>query len=199
MRVDVVVSCHDQEGILLLRCNMSLIGQTVNRGRILVIPREPEWETLPQKLNAGLDRVETDYFIPMAADDKLDPTFIEKTTAALTHDVAAVYTDIQRFGDEECVNESPEWPVDDLMQQNRLPGTALFHTETVRLLGGYNEEDLGWCDWGLWIELARQGAKCVRVPEPLLLYRRHAGNASANRTPEEEAEMYERIRRNHGI
>jgi glycosyltransferase involved in cell wall biosynthesis len=154
---------------------------------------------LPWAQNYGVQQTLTDFFIPLSADDKLHPEMVEKTLAAIG-DHAVCYTDLQCFGAYEDSWETPDtFPSHDYKTNNRTPATALYRRSAWDAVGGYNEKDEWWCDWGLYIELAKAGFTGVRVPEKLTLYGRHDKNRSNRRSPEERERLEKLIRENHGL
>jgi glycosyltransferase involved in cell wall biosynthesis len=59
-------------------------------------------------------------------------------------------------------------------------GGTLIRTRTLQNAGGFDEEIWGADDYDLWLRLARDGCRIMRVPKVALYYRRHATNSSAN-------------------
>lgn len=194
MTVTVLIVSHEQEWCLP-KAVISAQGQTVKPETVLVVSDTEAFPSLPDKLIQGMREVQTDFVIPMAADDLLHPCFVEYTLEAMEDDVAAVYSDVFLFGIEHGTFKTPgTFPTPDLATNNRYPGVALIRHATYEAVGGYDRDDGMFCDWGLWLKLARFGARCVRVPESLLLYRRHDRNASRLRSEADENAMRKAIR-----
>lgn len=86
-----------------------------------------------------------------------------------------------------------------LRRYNAMPAGAsnvTARTELLRRLGGFDASLTHLPDWDLWLRLAGSGAPGC-VPDPLVGYRLHGGNASF-RTAEMLAEV-DGIERRHGI
>jgi hypothetical protein len=72
------------------------------------------------------------------------------------------------------VNTLPRW--------NAIPGgssNVVVRAEVLMAAGGWNAGLINLADWDLWTRLARLGAPAC-VDRPLVGYRVHPGNASAN-------------------
>jgi glycosyltransferase involved in cell wall biosynthesis len=84
----------------------------------------------------------------------------------------------------------PEGMVAALRRCNAVPAGAsnvLVRTDLLRRVGGFDERLTHVPDWDLWLRLAAHGLPAW-VPQPLVAYRMHAGNASL-RTAEMLAEL----------
>jgi glycosyltransferase involved in cell wall biosynthesis len=127
--------------------------------------------------NTGLMLAKGVAFLPLDADDTIEPTFIEKTLPMLEfNDVVCV--GLREHGARdgiylpgydmplEEVTESHQWVM------NRLFYCCLFRTELLRSCGGYNPRMMyGWEDYDLHIDLMRRGSRYAAVNEYLFNYR----------------------------
>jgi glycosyltransferase involved in cell wall biosynthesis len=127
--------------------------------------------------NTGLMLARGVAFLPLDADDTIEPTFIEKTLPMLEfNDVVCV--GLREHGARdgiylpgydmplEEVTESHQWVM------NRLFYCCLFRTELLRSCGGYNPRMMyGWEDYDLHIDLMRRGSRYAAVNEYLFNYR----------------------------
>jgi glycosyltransferase involved in cell wall biosynthesis len=74
----------------------------------------------------------------------------------------------------------PEQVANLLNRQNAIPtggSNVLIHREAFEKAGGFDPQLTNGEDWELWIRLAGQGLPAW-VPDPLVAYRIHSGNAS---------------------
>jgi glycosyltransferase involved in cell wall biosynthesis len=93
----------------------------------------------------------------------------------------------------------PEAMTAALYRYNPMPAGAsnvVAHVDILKRLGGFDARLTHVPDWDLWVRLARSGAPAW-VPDPLVGYRLHAGNASF-RTAEMLAE-FDDFERRHGL
>lgn len=115
-------------------------------------------------LNAAVKKAEGDYFIFLADDDKLDPSFIEKTTSEMVKgnwDIVGTF--LENFGEETGIHGPRDFPF----------GTALCKTGLWHELGGYDPKAGPACDADFWLTCIHHGAKWTILPEPLFKSRVH--------------------------
>lgn len=138
---------------------------------------------LPAARNAALMNARGAAFLPLDADDRIAPDYIEKTLPLLT-DADVVLTGLQEHGPTRNGTYMPGYDrpfeqVDEeiLWQYNRFFYCSLFRTQILRDVGGYNPRMAGWPgvnggyeDWDLWIDLKRRGARFAAVNEVLFHY-----------------------------
>lgn len=134
--------------------------------------------------NSGAAGTQAEYLVFLDADDKLEPTYIERTLAVLTaapSDVGYVYTQCRLFGAEGATTRYPAWTPERLL---RWPGgfvhvSALVRSELVRRYP-YDERQRWLEDWDFFLTLAEHGVGGVLLDEPLLWYRRHGGSSRSD-------------------
>jgi glycosyltransferase involved in cell wall biosynthesis len=161
---------------------------------------------LPNARNTALMLARGEAFLPLDADDWLDPHYIERTLPLLEAGADVVLTGIQEHGEQRNGAYMPgfdmPWTsvsVDILLYDyNRFYYCSLFRTRTLREVGGYNGRmTLGYEDWDLWIDLMKRGVRFDAVQETLFNYRTKASSmwheAEARR-----AEIVAEIHRHHG-
>ena len=122
------------------------------------------------------------YICALDADDKLHPTFIEKTTALLDADptLAFVSTWLETFGDENWVWRQERCDFPALLAECVVLTAAPVRREAIDAVGGYdgNMVASGDEDWDLWISLVEHGFRGTIIPEVLFYYRRRPGSMS---------------------
>jgi glycosyltransferase involved in cell wall biosynthesis len=129
--------------------------------------------------NAGIDHARGRYVLPLDPDDILEPTFVERTLAALAEDPRLAYaTTWSTYVDEDNRPLGGGYqPIGnelrDLLAHGNVAGaatalipTAIFHTGFA-----YREDLSSFEDWDLYARLADAGRFGCVVPERLFRYR----------------------------
>lgn len=159
--------------------------------------------------NTGLMLARGSAFLPLDADDSIEPTYIEKTLPLLS-DADVVLVGLQEHGPTRNGTYMPGYDrpydqvtVDTLWQYNRFFYCSLFRTQLLREVGGYNPRMAGWPgvnggyeDWDLWIDLMYREATFAAVNEVLFHYTTNPqgmlAKAEQNREP-----LVDEMRRHH--
>ena len=133
-------------------------------------------------LSEMLEGVATTWFVPLADDDLLSPTFIERLTLAgqsAGKDVAVIYPFCSVEGREGNPYNHP-FDAESLRRGNYIPSTALVRTQAAKAVGGYAALSAGVVneDHDLWLKLLEAGYSFLCVPEELWIYRFHGRNIS---------------------
>lgn len=126
--------------------------------------------------NAGVRSTTTDYFIPLDADDRLRPRFVESLVPRM-HELcprAFVYCDVQYFGSRHGTWCATDFDPRRLLLNNLCTATAVIRRDIFEQVGSYRETlNEGYEDWDLWLRFAAAGWEGKRVAEPLFEYRQH--------------------------
>lgn len=140
--------------------------------------------------------VESAYLVMLDADDRLLPSFLERTSAEFDRDpnVAVVSPDALLLDASSgghfdfTLMESRWWKaprrvkpggmVSALATRDFLYAGAAVRRETFVALGGLDPELFGCMDWDLWIRVAASGREVSLIREPLAEYRVHSGSLS---------------------
>lgn len=150
--------------------------------------------------NAGIAQSSGDFFICLDADDKLDPTYVEKTVAvAITTDAEIVYTGLEFFDQQQGTWEAPEPTIENMRQWQIVPSTcALVERHCFDGCGGFNISTV-YEDWDFWCNLMiKQGYKFVRVNEPLFKYRKH-GPSRINELDKQQRLGFWQLKQEYGV
>ena len=150
-------------------------------------------------MNAGVLAARGRYILPLDADDRLEPTMLEKTVNLLEHDpsVAIAYTDLQQFGEADQVVQAASFDAARLPEANQLSYCSLYRREVWDAVGGYNPNmRWGYEDWDFWIGAAERGYVARRIPEALLRYRVSSAGMFAG-AKRHDAELRRQMRANH--
>jgi glycosyltransferase involved in cell wall biosynthesis len=134
--------------------------------------------------NLGIRHARGRYICCLDADDRLQPTYIEKAVFLLERcGYDLVSSALRHFGDRHDVVPILQWPdLPRMLDANHVVTTAVFRRSFWDKAGGYQDsgpEGQVHEDWRLWVRLAALGARMVNLPrDPMLLYRSHGHSLS---------------------
>ncbi len=132
--------------------------------------------------NRALEQVAEDYFGWLDHDDVLDPRAIEAMSRAITPGVTLLaYSDEDKIDTRDRhydVNCKPGYSPELLITQMYVCHFTVFHTATVRTLGGFRSEMDGAQDFDLTLRLLDRLSPDTVVHVPLPLYHWRAWSES---------------------
>jgi glycosyltransferase involved in cell wall biosynthesis len=123
--------------------------------------------------NRGITEASGDYILPLDADDKIGPSYIELAVNVLEArpEVAVVYFERVLFGERAGADQLQDYAPKTILIDNCIYA-ALFRKADWKIVGGFSESMVyGWEDWDFWISLSELGKLVVKIPEPLFFYR----------------------------
>lgn len=126
--------------------------------------------------NIGISHAAGDYILPLDADDKIAPEYIEKAVSVLDNnsDVGIVYCEVEAFGAKTGILKQKPATIENMLVQNRIFPCSMFRKSDFLKTAGYRDEMVIGCeDWDLWLSLIENGAKPFKIPEVLFYYRKH--------------------------
>jgi glycosyltransferase involved in cell wall biosynthesis/GT2 family glycosyltransferase len=124
--------------------------------------------------NTGFAWAETDFVLPLDADNRLRPSACEVLLRTLSQSQAAfAYPAIQQFGDKGAVVGKIPFSVLRLQAGNYIDAMALVRKSAWAAAGGYDHVQFGWEDYDFWCRLVERGHYGICVPEILADYRVH--------------------------
>jgi glycosyltransferase involved in cell wall biosynthesis len=148
-------------------------GQTHRFNRLVVLRHEAN-AGLGFARNSGFAAAETEFVLPVDADNRLRPaacaTLLQRIEAA---GAAFAYPSIREFGSKGDVFGTEPYSVLRLQRGNYIDAMALVRKSAWALVGGYDHVQYGWEDYDFWCRLAEWGEFGVQVPEVLADYRVH--------------------------
>lgn len=194
-RVSVVVPCYNH-GAYLDEAVASVLDQTFTDYEILVVndgstdpatcalladyrrPRTRVIHTANQGVaaarNRGISEAAGEYILPLDADDRIGPTYLEQAVVVLDArpNTAVVYCRASLFGEASGAWELPKYTLPHLLLDNQIFSAAVFRREAWRRAGGYSVRMRhGWEDWDFWLRMLGQGGDACQLDETLFFYR----------------------------
>lgn len=205
--VSIIIPCYNY-GRYLAEAIESAIAQTYTPTEIIVVNDGSTDNTIevasryPVRLinqpnqgaaktfNRGIEFAKGQYLVILSADDKLHPSFLEKTVPILMmeNSIAFIYTNAFLFGSMHGLMISKKYDVEALRRANYITGTALTRRDAFNVTGGFDPDLDCMEDWDLWLSFAEKGLYGRLLPEPLFYYRQHSV-ASRNVVPHKIALM----------
>src|SRR5215510_3465463 len=132
--------------------------------------------------NLGIRQARGRYLCALDADDRLEPSFLERMTRVLDHDDSLTFSScwLRTFGDETWEWKPERCDLPTLLWEDTVLTAALVRRDAVLAVGGYdtNMPEQGDEDWDLWLTLVERGHRGAILPEILFNYRRRAGSMS---------------------
>ncbi|HYM13659.1 MAG TPA: glycosyltransferase, partial [Bryobacterales bacterium] len=136
------------------------------------------------------------YVVSLDADDRIDPTYLEKTVWVLERhpQYGFCYSLVQRFGADDTLWKTEPFSLEKALRYNHVPTGAVFRREAWVEAGGFRDELYGQDDWNFWITLGAKGWDGYLIEEPLFFYRTHDASMWSNIKMAEREYIAERIR-----
>ena len=152
----------------------AFLEKVVKRDRAIIYINQPNLG-LAKARNNGIRHAKGGYIIPLDADNKLRPEFIEQTITILDKnpDVDVVHGNAQNFGNRNNIWKSKPFDFPEMLLNNYIDACAGFRKSTWEKLGGYDENMpvMGFEDWDLWLRMGIADCKFQYVDELFFDYR----------------------------
>ena len=165
---------------------------------IRVVPQENR--RLPGARNAGFGHARGEFVLPLDCDDRLAPSFLAETVAALraaAPEIGFAFAHVRLAGDMDGVMPRHFNRFDQLFL-NRLPYCMLIRRAAWQVAGGYDEAMLdGMEDWEFSIRLVQAGFGGVEIAKPLLIYQVSGEGMLMSRTARRHGTIWRYIRTKH--
>jgi glycosyltransferase involved in cell wall biosynthesis len=150
--------------------------------------------------NCGVRESSGLYILPLDADDKIAPTYIEKAVKVMDDRprVGIVYCEAEFFGDKTGKWELPPYKFPEILLGNVIFCSALFRRSDWETVNGYNPNMVsGLEDFDFWLSLIDLGRAVFRIPEVLFYYRQRANSRYKSKSPSQFVDLYTQLFRNH--
>jgi len=132
--------------------------------------------------NTGLEHATGQYLCVLDADDRLLPTFLERTVGMLARDSTLTFcgTWLKTFGDEQWEWTPRHCDLPTLLWEDTVLTAAPVRRDAVVAIGGFDTKmpEQGDDDWHLWLSLVAAGYRGTILPEVLYEYRRRPNSVS---------------------
>jgi O-antigen biosynthesis protein len=149
----------------------------------------------------GISKSRGKYIVCLDPDDKLFPTYLEKTVfVAETMGYDIVGCGLKAFGARKYMWINPQtFSLEDEVRNNQIIQSSLFRKDYYYKAGRYKD----WSvpgevyiaeDWEFWVRMMAAGARLHNIQEPLIHYRHHKRSLTTVRPMFSPIEHSEKIR-----
>lgn len=220
-KVSVVIPCYNQ-GAFIDEAVDSVLAQTftgleiivVNDGstdvatnhKLLRYEREKTRvlatsnQGLAAARNNGIAAARGEYILPLDADDRIEPRYLEEAVAVLDQqpEVGIVYCQARLFGAVDADWQLPEYSLAEMLLDNVIFCTALFRRADWQAVGGYDPGMIyGWEDYEFWLALLERGREVRRLPGRYFHYRVSPDSMVRSKEKGQKVQMFKRIYQRH--
>lgn len=150
--------------------------------------------------NSGIRLATGEYILPLDADDRIGPEYLEKAFNILNSNpgLGIVYCRAKLFGAVETEWNLPEYSLVEMLQDNVIFCSALFRKSDWELVGGYDPGmTYGWEDYDFWLSLIENGRGVYQIPEYLFYYRVASDSMVRSKEKWQKVAMFKRIFEKH--
>lgn len=176
--------------------NQLLQNYSRNKTRVITTANQG----LAAARNNGIAAAEGKYILPLDADDRILPGYLEKAVAELEKDpqVGIVYCHANLFGAVETDWILPDYSLERMLVDNIIFCSAFFRKDDWLATGGYDTGMIyGWEDYEFWLSLIERGRKVVKLPETFFSYRVASDSMVRSREKWQKVEMFKRVYLRH--
>jgi len=147
--------------------------------------------------NTAIGEARGDYILPLDADDKIGPRYMERAVEVLDRDkqVGIVYCEAETFGEISVKCELPPFSFPEFLLTSMFFCSAFFRMEDYRKTKGYNPNMIyGGEDYDFWLSIFELGRTVHRLPETMFYYRQRSDSMVHRMTREQRiAAMVQRF------
>lgn len=135
---------------------------------------------LAEARNNGIKRAKGEYIIPLDADNKLNPNFIDSVIKIFKEnpEIDIIHGDALFFGEREGLWKGKPFDWNEMVMNNYIDACAAFRKEVWTSLKGYDKgmPFMGFEDWDFWLRAANKGFKFYYLNEISFEYRVRNGS-----------------------
>ncbi|OGH95892.1 MAG: hypothetical protein A2039_03195 [Candidatus Melainabacteria bacterium GWA2_34_9] len=222
-KVSVIIPCYNH-GIYIDECVESVLCQTFDDFEIIIINdgstddytnkilsnyKKPKTIVInsinqgpSEARNTAIRQAKGEYILPLDADDKLAPKYIEKALKVFQQqpEISVVYTLGQYFGAKKDLCHFKPFKMPDFLLENVVFSTALYKKSDWKKYKGYNKNMIyGWEDFDFWLYFVADNKNFYRIEEPLFYYRRLEISRTTGVKNEKMMHCFIQIYKNHPI
>ena len=177
-----------------------VLDQLAAQGRCTLLRQENSGPAAAR--NNAFRHASGDYVLPLDADDRIAPDYVEKAVACLESDerAAVCYCRGEMFGETEGPWILPDYSLGEMLVDNVVFVTALMRREAYEQVGGFDEAmRLGMEDYDFFLSLLERGWTIRQLPETLFFYRIKDGSRSRqlSENGERRKKAYQSIWKKH--
>ncbi len=150
--------------------------------------------------NTGISQSEGEYILPLDADDKIAPTYLEKAVKVLdrNNNIGIVYCEAVFFGENQGKWVLPEYSFPEILKHNVIFSSSLFRKSDWQKENGYNLNMIyGWEDYDFWLSIIELKREVFKIPEILFFYRSRLDSMNNRMKNEHRLYSYKQIFKNH--
>lgn len=152
-----------------------VISELANDDRYFVL-RQPNLGVSAAR-NAGISACNAEYFLPLDADDKIEPKLIQRAVFELDKDpeLGIVYSKADKFlGESAWPWDLPPYDPQLILFHNHIQNACLFRRDDWQSVGGYDESmKSGREDHDFLLKIIGLGRAVLRLDEVMFHYRQH--------------------------
>lgn len=128
--------------------------------------------------NTGIAASTGEYFLPLDADNRILPGWVENAIASLdaTPSAGIAYGDRRDFGARNEDVAVPEFDLPRMLWSNYIDACAVVRRSVWAQSGGYDTSFRDCEDWDFWLTAARDRWSFLHVPAPAFEYRIRPGS-----------------------
>ena len=150
--------------------------------------------------NTGISQSEGEYILPLDADDKIAPAYLEKAVKVLdrNNNIGIVYCEAVFFGEKQGKWVLPEYSFPEILKHNVIFSSSLFRKSDWQKVNGYNSNMIyGWEDYDFWLSIIELKREVFKIPEILFFYRSRLDSMNNRMKNEHRLYSYKQIFKNH--
>lgn len=142
-----------------------------------VVIRHEHNQGLAEARNTGFREARGNHVFVLDADNEIYPRAVGRLLeTARNLDCAAVYSQLEFFGDEQRLGFADVWDKRHFVNGNYVDAMALIARDAWARVGGYSHLEGGWEDFDFWCKLIDDNLEATYVPEVLCRYRVHGSS-----------------------